>query len=152
MDMASPEEKDRRINEGLLMLEKEAISRRTIIKEFFGYDPDMQEEQILLERVMRSPEISAILAQAIMAQTGLREHLMSLLSQQNPQQPSQPPQPPQLQGGDSNVGQLSPRTIEDYVRTKARLGGAGNTGEMYSEPEQEGIENLPYTTPAGRTA
>jgi hypothetical protein len=66
MDGQTPEQIDRRMRIGLEAWSQKALSKQTIIKDFFGKDWTTERNQMLLEKIMETPEVLQPMALALM--------------------------------------------------------------------------------------
>ena len=140
LDIVTPEDKDRRMHTGALLVGKRVLSNRAICRDFMGYDPDEQQEEILLEEAFATPEIRSIITRSIMANRQIDEQLARIegteamtgggnLAAMMGQG--------QVAGMPQGQPSVSARTIKDNEWAQQR--GSAMTHELFSAPEQTGV-------------
>ena len=118
-----PEENDRRLQHGLAMWTQGAISWETAAKDYWRIDQPTEEfKKIMVERVLRRPEIEATLGMAAVEDWGMRE-MLNLIQQQEKQ-----------------LGQPTGEGLGTYrvppPRTRQRFQAPGAEGAMETPPER----------------
>ena len=129
LDAETPEQKDRRIMLGqrLDALRQQSgglagLSWETICRDYYGHDPMMERERMLVETALRNPLIQQALAISAMQDAGMHEALQLLKEGKLGTSPEGTPQQGEYQ---------------EATRTKMRLGP--ETEELGSEEEMEGV-------------
>ena len=89
LDPMTPEERQGRINLGVLLLRSDAISQETACEEFFGLDYQRESARKLVEDILSSPAIKERLGESALEQAGMFE-VFDYLKQQGMQIPEQP--------------------------------------------------------------
>jgi len=121
LDAESPEDRDRRIQLGMSLQDRRALSDKTIVRRYYDEDPEYEEEQKMVEAALKDPNLSMQLAMSIMQEIGMTEVLQMI-------------QQGQIQGMNPNQGG-EVRQPNSGQRKKMRL---GPTGENNSRAEMEG--------------
>lgn len=117
----TPEEKDRRFRLGIEALVANALSWETVAKDFFGVDPVDERQKILVQEVLKDPNIRAAMASAAVKAFGMEKYLEMVKEAQ------------QVPAGQPEEGRLPVST----GRKLQRLGPPGMPTELGSEAEME---------------
>ncbi len=127
LDGKSPEEIDQRMQLGVGLWGKGAISWETMCKDFLGRDPEQERNRILIEQVMfKNPQIQQAMAAKAAQIYGIEQQIemaqdVQKIQEKMPQQ-NEPLQwaPPQMEG----------------MRTQQRMGPMGQPTQMNTPLEQ----------------
>ena len=130
LDVETPEQKDRRIMLGqrLDALRQQSgglagLSWETICRDYYGYDPALERERMLVESALKNPLIQQALAISAMQDADMQEALQLLRDGRLLASPESAPQQGEFEG---------------VTRKKMRLGPG--VDELGSEEEMEGAE------------
>ncbi|MBU0959836.1 MAG: hypothetical protein KKB31_07855 [Nanoarchaeota archaeon] len=130
LDVETPEQKDRRIMLGqrLDTLRQQSgglagLSWETICREYYGHEPMLERERMLVESALRNPLIQQALAVSAMQDAGMHEALELLKSGMLGQSEQGTPQQGEYEGATRKNMRLEP-----------------GVGELGSEEETEGAE------------
>jgi len=141
LDPLSPEDRQGRINLGILLWRSKAASKETISEDFFGLDWTVERNRMLVESILESPQVQQVMAQSALESAGLME-VFDVLRQNGMQIPQYPGEADSIRRAQGGMAEM-PR-FNDY--NAPPMLGVGATQQqlpdraIYGQGAEEGLE------------